>query len=217
MSTSVPLNPDKVTAYTVADTAAIFDQVGFAIYGMPVVDDVALKRIRERVMSFGDLIAYHRIGTSTLGGKSDYRIIDANGVNEFFPEVMDAYLDCRSLTSEVVGRDVIFSPYHQSSVNIRYYKAGCSGGDHFDTQPVTCLLFLSDGGPLDIEIQGTRYLIPPLPGCAAFFHGRDMRHGVPASDGKVRITAPLNYYFDDDTERPDYIDKLCYGGSDAES
>ena len=52
-------------------------------------------------------------------------------------------------------------------------------------------------------------------GCIAVFKGRECLHRVPAlNKPQFRVTIPMNYYFEDDVWRPEWVDEAIYLNKD---
>jgi len=174
-------------------------------------------QLAERALQLVDKHGLKRDGYPSRGGRSLHDILDGHVVQQHFPELVELYSSVRALAEEIVQKPVILSPYLRSGVNIRVYRyTESEDGWHYDTNPVSALLYLTAGG------QPTQFIMPddklldiyPSRGLLLLFNGRNLLHHVPKGD-QLRITCPLNLYYPDDVKRPDYIDKVLFENSDA--
>lgn len=172
--------------------------------------------LAARALQLADVHAIKRDGYPSRGGRALHEILDGNVVQAHFPEVSGIYARARALAEDIVGRPVILSPYLRSGVNIRIYRQSESeDGWHFDTNPLSGLLYLTSGGqPTQFKTDDGFLDIYPSTGLFLLFDGRSLLHHVPKG-GELRITCPLNLYYPDDVVRPDYIDKVLFDNSDA--
>lgn len=151
------------------------------------------------------------------GGAYSHGIASASQVKEILPEMFGLYQSTAAFLSLLIERDVITSPYPESSVTLKVYdRPNDQQGWHKDTNPLTALLILTETkGNYGTEIEfndGTAGNLENNPGDLWVMYGRELRHRVPSvPEGKWRVTVPLNYYHPDDTWRPADMDKLVYG------
>ena len=151
------------------------------------------------------------------GGAYSHGIASASQAKEILPEVFGLYQSTTVFLSDLIGREVISSPYPESSVTLKVYdRPGDQQGWHKDTNPLTALLILTETkGDYGTEIEfkdGTVANLENEPGDLWVMFGRELRHRVPSvPEGKWRVTIPLNYYHPDDTWRPADMDSLVYG------
>ena len=188
--------------------------------GFTIVEDVVPEGLLEiwvdSLKSYNGYIHNDAIGS--MGERGNYLVAD--GPTSFSRLVaLDAVYDrCQRIVSGVIGKEVISSPYPLSIVNVKIYESDGCQGLHYDSQPITCLLFVTEGAPLEIQyLDGTWHKVWPVPGAIAIFKGREMLHRVPPGDpDQYRVTIPMNYYFEDDTYRPEGLDEAIYGNKDFE-
>lgn len=151
------------------------------------------------------------------GGAYSHGIASASQVREILPEMFGLYQSTTTFLSLLIDREVITSPYPESSVTLKVYdRPGDQQGWHKDTNPLTALLILTDTkGDYGTEIEfkdGTVGHLENEPGDMWVMFGRELRHRVPSvPEGKWRVTVPLNYYHPDDIWRPADMDALVYG------
>jgi hypothetical protein len=151
------------------------------------------------------------------GGAYNHGIANALSSYKILPEIFGIYESLPSYLSELTGRQVITSPYEKSTVTLKIYdKPNDQQGWHKDTNAFTALLILTDTGPgygTEIEgIDGNVFNLENEAGDLWLMYGRELRHRVPPiPEGKWRVTVPMNYYFSDDTWRPEGMDDLVYG------
>lgn len=185
-------------------------------YGWTLIPDVCSAdealRIEQRTLDIVDDVGIFKEGTATGGGHSKYWILDGFCVQASFPELVNWYGEQRPIIEGIVGRQIILSPYPRSAINIKIYRGSGSGqGWHYDTNPVSAVLYLSDrGAPLALrDLQGGTFGIPPQPGMLLLMQGREVFHRVMEGD-ETRASCVLNYYHPDDCERPEWIDRVIY-------
>lgn len=187
--------------------------LGFTMLSHSWLDGPTIDRMARSVLDSNEFIKRDSMGSR--GEPANYYLLDRDASERAIPEIPVIYSMFRPVVSEIVGEQVILSPHHRSSVNIRLYRDGGSEGLHTDTQPVSALLFLSTGAPLQIETFAGWVDIMPVPGYLAVFQGRRCQHRVPVVEHpQNRISVPFNYYFEWDQERPEWIDGM-YENKDA--
>lgn len=186
-----------------------------------MLDDGLMEAMNQKILDFPTYSI--RTGTSIVdssmkrGGKSFYRVIGGDDVANHFRPIQDFYIDLCAILSTELDRDVITSPYTLSGVNIRVYPEGKGiGGWHYDTQPLTALLYMTGGSPTEvIGRDGNTYYVQPTPGTVLVMEGRECLHRILLQESGDRISVPLNYYYPGDTERPSYVDDHIFGDGDA--
>jgi hypothetical protein len=174
------------------------------------------QQLVHRALRLVDSRGLKRDGYPSRGGRSLHEILDGFVVQECFPELLDLYSKARGLAEQIVEKPVLLSPHVRSGVNIRVYRyADSEDGWHYDTNPLSALLYLTEGGePTQFRMPDETLLnIYPSPGLLTLFNGRNLLHHVPRG-GQLRITCPFNLYYPDDITRPDYIDKVLFENSD---
>lgn len=203
------LTSERFLSSKIEVCADLYRDAGFTILDVPCLEESTLEGILRNCGAFDDWIQRDSVGG--LGDHAHFDVLDGPRTRAVAPALFGFYELAVPVVSRIVGREVIVSPYARSGVNIRRYRTGDAEGLHCDTQPISVLMFLTEGAPLEIETKWGDALIDPIPNRVAVFHGREMPHRVRAPEGEqCRIVAPLNYYFPDDIERPDWIDKLIY-------
>lgn len=197
-----------------SDCKDVFDRLGLCIYGEQLVQDDVLVGWTHKLTQFNGFI--HNTSVGSMGEQGDYLVVDGEQTFELLDGLTALYEEFKPIVSFVGGKDVVSSPYPLSIVNAKVYRQGASQGLHYDTQPITCLLFVSHGAPLEIQLlNGEWVTIHPIPGHIAIFQGRECAHRVARSeDPQFRVTVPMNYYYEDDLWRPDWIDDAVYKNQD---
>lgn len=181
----------------------------FAILDEEIFSSVERQVIKAKCAVSRDYV--HREGVGSQGEMAKYLLLDANGTEKVAPQLFYRYDRMVGYASEIIGKELVKSPHWRSSINIRVYMTGDTEGLHYDTNPMSVLVFLAEGAPLQIEIDGEMTDIDPAPGKMAVFNGKTMLHRVPKVDyEQFRITSPVNVYFPGETDRPAWIDRLCY-------
>lgn len=142
-----------------------------------------------------------------FGSPKHHTIFLLPALQEIAPELIGAYHALVPMIEEVIGRDVILSPYELSPLLAKVHTEGDYHGAHVDTNPVTVLLYLTGGAPTTVEnLHGETENVMPFPGSLLLMQGRRCLHSVSAHDstrhGVYRVTVPMNYYHPDDTWRP---------------
>lgn len=194
----------------------LYKLFGFAIYDTPVLSLDECHRITDSLKALSGEHFIHRDSVGSRGEHAKFKLMDADGAALVAPELFERYSQVASIATMIVRREVIESPHWRSSINLRVYQNHDTEGLHTDTNPLSCLAFLSEGSPLQIEINGAMVDVDPVPGHLAVFSGKTMPHRVPAKhmsnpwDSQFRVTAPMNVYYRGETDRPAWIDKLCY-------
>lgn len=162
----------------------------------------------------------HRVrndAVGSLGERGKYWVISGPNVRKIWPEsdLKVEYDWFVQLAQAVSGdRKVIKSPYSLSDVNFKVYGPGDTQGVHYDSQPLSALLFLTNGSPLEIKLlTGEWVKIDPQPCMYAIFKGREMPHRVLPGE-TTRVSMPFNLYYEDDQDRPDWIDEAIYSNKD---
>ena len=166
-----------------------------------------IERESSEVKNLSEGGAYHH-GIAT--GQESYDIL---------PEIFGVYEALTMYLTELTGRQVITSPYENSTVTLKVYdKPNDQQSWHKDTNAFTALLILTDTvGNYGTEIEGIDGRVFNLENEAGdlwLMYGRELRHRVPAMPkDKWRVTVPMNYYFVDDIWRPGDMDEMVYGNN----
>lgn len=211
------LTSQDLTFESINDCRVSYQENGIAILKTPVLNGRHCKQIVSTLIDT-DLTSFHHRKTGGEDGQVvDYTILDTYQMYDYFDFMLKLYLSMNSVVTAVCGKETILSPYALSAANLCVYQKGQTIGHHYDTNPVSCLIFVSGDSPLIIEtFNGSVEICPPA-GTAAFFQGRKCLHWVPPVAGEtLRVTSPMNYYHSDDTYRPSYIDKISYYGMSYE-
>lgn len=170
-----------------------------------------------------------------FGGQYDHRVVDGVTLRQEMPHLFDWYETKCKFFSSLFRREVVTSPYPKSAITLKHYGPGDNQGWHYDTQPVTVLLWLTDcpkGGELvfvpegkpateqggqdivDVIGDAPLFVLRPHAGQVTCFSGRRYVHKVKFQpDPSDRLMLALNYYFSDDLWRPDGIDNVVYGSA----
>jgi hypothetical protein len=160
------------------------------------------------------------------GGVYRHFVIDGLMVKRHLPDLIATYEALKYLVAAVTLQDVTTSThkYARSAVNVKVYRGPDSQqGSHFDTNPITGLLYLTTNqeGATCCEITRahpgedrrtkiTRRVLP-VAGSLLIMQGRRVWHCAEPMTTETKIVCPLNYYTSDDWWRPDGIDDLVYG------
>lgn len=194
--------------------ARLFASAGWTIIEKAYPDDLA-RAVEKVAIESKDDVGILREGTSSGGGHSKYWVLDGSVCHHLFPGLFDWYWAQIPLLSKIAGRQTIVSPFLRSAINVKIYEGDCEQGWHYDTNPFSAILYLSEGGaPTTVrDQQDYVWDFEPQPGRLLLMKGRDLLHRVDQGD-KTRVTAVLNYYHPDDCERPEWIDRAIYGNED---
>lgn len=167
---------------------------------------------------------------SDLGGRYLHHIFKGEDVRQHLPELTTTYHSLLPLVSMVTCSDVVVSPYPRSDINIKVYPPGGGTlGEHFDTNGITVLLFLTTNreAPLRMKIPRAhpsrkepwieRRSIHAEAGSVLLMRGREVLHDCEPTVTEQKITVVMNFYRRDDTWRPAQFDSFAYDGVDPES
>lgn len=205
------LTSEALHSTSIQRCAELYRETGVTVWGVPALSARECDRI-SNVLSCLDMEKFHR--RTSVGPdeqKVDYTILDTYQTFNLFPSLCGVYVDGPEIISEIADQEVILSPHALSAMNLCVYRQNETIGKHVDTNPVSALLFLSEGAPLMIETFYGIVELSPVVGHMAVFQGRLCAHWVPPVDREqFRVTAPMNYYLPHDTHRPDYIDRISY-------
>lgn len=197
---------------------AVLDYEEFGVCLVEYAASLELMDEWARILEYhcDEFICNDSIGS--MGERGNYLVLDGPRTRKWLPEVEILYDKFKDWGSYIVGKQAVFSPYELSAINAKVYPPewGCQGL-HYDTQPFTCLLYVTGGAPTQIQLLNGEWMdIEPIAGTVAFFQGREMQHRVP-SGPEFRATVPFNFYFEDDMERPEWIDAAVYENKDFRS
>lgn len=143
------------------------------------------------------------------------------------PELNAVYHSILPLVSLITLKEAIISPYEQSDINIKAYPAGGGTlGEHYDTNGITVLLFLTTNkeAPLRMKIPRSHPAkgewiehknIYAQQGSLLVMQGREILHDCEPTVTEQKLTVVLNYYEQGDTWRPKQFDDFVYRGVEA--
>ncbi len=148
--------------------------------------------------------------------------MDGCAIRQHLPWLDDLYRsDLLALAAAAAGSPLVASNSINSGINLNVLDG--PGGRyelHTDSNPVTGLLFVTthqpgDGGQLMFTRNGQERAIAPRAGTFITFDARTVPHKVaPLSIQTTRISAPMNFYLDEMSERPNDLDDYLYGGGE---
>lgn len=208
------MNTSDLLTSSIAKARCLYAQHGFVIVDNPLLTIEEEDHILENCQRFSDWIVRDSMGS--MGERANYLLADYEATRRHLvPWADDLYQRAQGIVSDVIDELAICSPYKRSSVNTRLYLTGGAEGLHLDTNPISCLLFVSHGAPLQIQLlTGEWVKVRPIAGRVAVFQGRRMPHRVPIWGEQFRVSMPLNFYTLDDLDRPEWIDGM-YENRDA--
>jgi hypothetical protein len=192
------------------------------------------KRVNDVIdQGFITLVDHQGKGTDTVsdsGGRYLHHIFKGEDVREYLPELTAVYHSLLPLVNMVTCSDVIVSPYPRSDINIKVYPPGGGTlGEHFDTNGITVLLFLTTNreAPLRLQIPRShpskkeswieREQIYADEGSVLIMRGREVLHDCAPTVTEQKMTVVMNFYKRTDTWRPAQFDSFVYDGIDPES
>lgn len=175
------------------------------------------------------LVDHTGMGTSVVsdaGGRYLHYIFEGSDVRRHFPELGVLYRAILPVVAAITSQDVVLSPHQRSDVNIKCYPPGGGTlGQHFDTNGITVLLFLTTNQEAPLRMQIPRW--HPLDkdstegrdvyaeaGSLLVMKGREVLHGCVPTVLERKMTVILNYYVRDDTWRDEGFDDFVYDGKD---
>ena len=173
------------------------------------------------------LVNHHGLGNDLVkdkSGKYYHHIFKGSDIKKHLPELSSFYHSILPLISMVTLKDAIVSPYEQSNINIKAYPAGGGTlGEHFDTNGITVLLFLTTNkeAPLRMQIPRShpskgKWIeyknIYARQGSLLIMKGREILHDCEPTVNEQKLTVVLNYYERNDTWRPAQFDDFVYSG-----
>jgi len=197
-----------------------------------IMSDEMCRTLRARindVIAQGEvkLVDHNGLGTSAvsdLGGRYLHHIFQGADVRKHLPELVTLYQAALPLVSAVTNRDAVLSPHARSDINIKVYPAGGGTlGEHFDTNGITVLLFLTTNleAPLRMQVPRShpsrepwveRRNIYAKAGSLLVMKGREILHDCEPTVTEQKISVVLNYYVRGDTWRHDQFDDFVYEG-----
>lgn len=173
------------------------------------------------------LVDHGGLGTSAVsdaGGRYLHHIFQGPDVRAHLPELVTLYRAVLPLVSAVTNRDAVLSPHDRSDINIKVYPPGGGTlGEHFDTNGITVLLFLTtnEEAPLRMQIPRShpskepwieRRSIYARAGSLLVMKGREILHDCEPTLTEQKMSVVLNYYVRGDTWRHEKFDDFVYEG-----
>jgi hypothetical protein len=151
----------------------------------------------------------HKQGISSGYGESLYDVLPGDQVVAHVPALTVLYEALRPLLEAVSTEEVILSPWVRSSINVKWFQDGGSQGEHFDSNPLTALIYLTDSdGDLVITSDGEKR-VEAKKGRLVILSGKAHSHRVEKCT-EDRIAVVMNYYYPRDCDRPEWLDKAIY-------
>jgi hypothetical protein len=163
-----------------------------------------------------------RGGTSTSleppGSDIPYRLVDGCAIREQLPWLDSIYRgELADIASVASAKPMLPTESIRAGVNLNVLDG--PGGRyelHVDSNPVTGLLFVTThepdaGGQLLFRLKDGDHRIIPRSGTFITFDAREIPHAVtPLVGREMRITAPMNFYDENPSRRPDDLDDYLY-------
>jgi hypothetical protein len=201
-----------------------------------VVDDILSEAIcaslRERIDAViaadgVKLVDHAGKGTSAVsdeGGRYLHHIFQGGDVRRHLPELAAVYGALLPLVAAITNQDAVVSPYERSDINIKVYPPGGGTlGEHYDTNGITVLLFLTSNceAPLRMQIPRSHpsrgawiepRSIHATAGSLLVMKGREVLHDCEPTISEQKMTVVLNYYVRGDTWRHEGFDEFVYDG-----
>lgn len=146
------------------------------------------------------------------GGLYNHYIFDSLALAEISSAWESQY--SRALEEAVVPKypTAIESPYVRSKFSAKVYPEGGEQGWHYDSNPITFLLYLSEGegGETEFMPGPQTFTLVPKKGRAVMFEGRTLWHRSKPTKSE-KISCSWNFYRTGDVWRPEGMDELVYG------
>ena len=162
---------------------------------------------------------HHKDSVGPDGGRTRDSVLDGYAVAERLPILTGIYHGLTPFLRIPFAREVIPSPYPRSGVNVLDYPPGGTMEPHRDTNPVQAVLHLNDdyeGGRLVLNPDGgPQASVKLATGELLVFPGRLVEHSVEEIVSGHRFVVTFNYYYPDDTWRPDWVDATIYDDTTA--
>jgi hypothetical protein len=161
---------------------------------------------------------------SDTGGRYLHHIFQGDDVRRDLPELVAVYHAVLPLVAAVTSQHVVLSPYPRSDINIKVYPPGGGTlGEHYDTNGITVLLFLTTNreAPLRMQVPRThpargrwteQRAIHARAGSLLIMKGREVLHDCEPTVSEQKISVVLNYYVKGDTWRHPDFDRFVYEG-----
>jgi hypothetical protein len=199
-----------------------------------ILPDSLCCSLRDRITAAIDrdeitLVDHDGLGTrdvSDSGGRYFHHVFQGQDVREYLPELIASYYSLLPLIGLITSQEVIVSPHDRSDVNVKVYPPGGGTlGEHYDTNGVTVLLFLTtnEEAPLRLKISRShpgkdpwieRRSIYARSGSLLIMQGREVLHDCEPTVTEQKITVVFNYYAKGDVWRPEKFDAFVYEGVD---
>lgn len=150
------------------------------------------------------------------GGRYDHTVADAATITAGLPWITAWYYAAIPALTDLFDAPIEPSLLLRSRYTLKHYGPGGQQGWHYDTNPVTVLLWLTTSpaeGALEVRDRtGEVRRFAPHAGSVLAMWGSELWHRVlPQPDDANRIMVALNYYLPGAQWRPDGIDDLVYG------
>lgn len=173
------------------------------------------------------LVDHQGRGTSAVsdtGGRYLHHIFEGDDVRRHLPEIAAVYRALLPMVAAVTSQDAVLSPYPRSDINIKVYPPGGGTlGEHYDTNGITVLLFLTDNreAPLRMQVPRShpsrggwieRRDVYAASGSLLIMKGREVLHDCEPTVIEQKISVVLNYYVRGDTWRHASFDDFVYDG-----
>lgn len=161
---------------------------------------------------------------SDVGGRYLHHIFEGEDVRRHLPELTAVYRAVLPLVAAVTTQDAVLSPYPRSDINIKVYPPGGGTlGEHYDTNGITVLLFLTSNREAPLRMQVPRSHpsrgkwsehreIHAKAGSLLVMKGREVLHDCEPTVVEQKISVVLNYYVRGDTRRHESFDNFVYDG-----
>ncbi|MHA6195938.1 hypothetical protein ACX3YG_16385 [Pseudomonas wadenswilerensis] len=176
-----------------------------------------------------DLVQHSGRGTdavSDLGGEYNHHIFKGEDVRQHLPELEAVYHALLPLISMITHTDTVVSPYPASDINIKAYPPGGGTlGQHYDSNGITVLLFLTTNkeAPLRYQVERSHPSkkapwmehgkIHARKGALLVMQGRKVLHNCEPTKTEQKLSVVYNYYERHDTYRHADFDSFVYYGS----
>lgn len=150
-------------------------------------------------------------------------------MREHLPELVTLYRSTLPLVSAITNQDAVLSPHQRSDINIKVYPPGGGTlGEHYDTNGITVLLFLTSNKEAPLRMQVPRRHPSREPwvekrniyataGSLLVMKGREILHDCEPTVTEQKISVVLNYYVRGDTWRHDEFDNFVCDGVSPET
>lgn len=161
-----------------------------------------------------------RTSTGLNAGQGDNKHVafDRFLTEKLAPELGDVYFLNPPVLSDILGKQVLTSPYERSAYYIKlYYPPDSQQGWHYDTNSLTVVLYLTDNpGDGFTEITnkedntGTT-LVAPTAGTILMFDGHHLLHRSQATVNAHKVICVMDYYFPGHADRKPYLNSYIFG------